>query len=76
MWSRLKNSVRRSNELAKDLVTNLKDPLWFGVWLLVLLTFAFPISFFCAGWYVVVLPVAAFVPALDVSVERSCVFVI
>lgn len=38
------------------------------IWLLILCTIAFPVSFFCAGWYVLIFAITACIPALSVSV--------
>lgn len=44
------------------------NPLWFIIWLVILVIVAFPVAFFCAGWYVVLYPLTVCIPAISVSV--------
>lgn len=45
----------------------MKNPLWFIIWLVILVIVGFPVAFFCAGWYVVLYPLTVCIPALSVS---------
>ncbi|XP_065353708.1 uncharacterized protein LOC135948402 [Cloeon dipterum] len=40
------------------------NPVWFVVWLLVLLFIGLWVGFFCAGWYVILAPLAVCIPVL------------
>ncbi|KAF4522493.1 hypothetical protein B566_EDAN002578 [Ephemera danica] len=40
------------------------NPIWFVFWLLVLIFLGFWVGFFCAGWYVLLAPLAVCLPVL------------
>ncbi|XP_037913179.1 uncharacterized protein LOC119652884 [Hermetia illucens] len=43
----------------------MKNPLWFIVWLIVLIIIAFPVAAFCAGWYILVYALTVCIPGLS-----------
>ena len=44
---------------------------WSLVWLLILFFIAFPVAGFCAGWYILILPLTVCIDGLTVSTEYS-----
>lgn len=49
----------------------MKNPLWFIIWLVILVIVAFPVGFFCAGWYVLLYPLTVCIPAISVSIPPT-----
>ena len=42
------------------------SPLWMILWFLILIFIAFPIAFFCAGFYILIVPFTVCIEALAV----------
>lgn len=42
------------------------NPLWFVIWLLILIFISFEVAGFCAGFYIIILPITVCIPDLSV----------
>lgn len=45
----------------------MKNPLWFIIWLVLLIFLSFFVAAFCAGWYIIIYPITVCIPGLSVS---------